>query len=158
MNFLWATALLTACHAAVPPPAPPPPPPTTTITSAPMPEEEPCTLVCGLAVAAPDVHAQDIADADRVFARMRDDLLACYRMRVREYPNAHASLNVEVVIGEDGTVQKVETTGGALLGNRTMRCITQRIEREKFEPVRGGGTLRVLVPLTFARTAPEEGI
>ncbi len=134
----------------------------TTTTSAEMPAaEESCAVVCGSAatVAAPtpepDYHAQAVADADRVFAAMRGDLLACYRARVATYPQAHASLYVDVVIGSDGDVRKVETTGGALLGDRTMRCITSRVERARFAPVRGGGTLRIQVPLTFSRTADE---
>jgi hypothetical protein len=125
-----------------------------------------CDLVCGNAAAltvgsqapAGEVHAADVANADQVFSAMRGDLLACYRARVAESPNAHAFLTVDVVVAPDGSVGAVETTGGALLGDRTMRCITKRIERAAFAPVRGGGTLHIQVPLSFVRAGADDSI
>jgi hypothetical protein len=55
-------------------------------------------------------------------------------------------------------VRRVETTGGALLGDATLKCITQRLTRGVFEPPHGGGTLRIQVPLTLRRVAPGEDI
>lgn len=119
---------------------------------------ESCALVCGSAaasreeVAMLDYHDADVANADAVFASMHDDLLACYRARVGERPNAHAFLVIDVLVAPDGSVRNVDTSGGALLGDKTMRCITDRVGRATFDPVRGGGTLHVQVPLAFTRT------
>jgi hypothetical protein len=127
-------------------------------------EPEKCVLVCGGAAAVhvesatTDYHAADVANADDVFAAMHDDLLACYKARIAERPKAHAFLVVDVIVAPDGTVQNIETTGGALLGDKTMRCITQRIQRAAFEPVRGGGTLHVHVPLSFTRAPVDDSI
>jgi hypothetical protein len=104
----------------------------------------------------PDYHARAVRDAERVFAAMESDLLACYVKRVAVNPRAHGYITVDVVIGPQGTVQAVETTGGAVLGERTMRCIVQRIERASFEPPHGGGTLRVHVPFALRRVVPGE--
>jgi hypothetical protein len=112
-----------------------------------------CVLVCGNAtVAHPDVpkletHVDEAENADAVFASMHEDLLACYKARVIELPSAHAFLTV--VVAPDGSVQKVDTTGGALFGDRTMRCVTRRIHQASFAPVRGGGTIHIQIPLSF---------
>jgi hypothetical protein len=50
----------------------------------------------------------------------------------------------------------VETTGGAILGESTMSCIVHRIERGRFEPPHGGGTIRVRVPFSLRRVLPGE--
>jgi hypothetical protein len=140
---------------------------TTTTTSAPPAAASPeaCVLVCGGATAVPyvqlwtpDYHAAAVANADQVFASMQDDLLACYKARVTQSPKAHASLTVDVILSPEGAVKAVETTGGALLGDRTMRCITDRVQRATFLPVRGSGTLRIQVPLTFALRTVDESI
>lgn len=123
---------------------------------------EDCVLVCGGAAAlkvesaVPDYHAADVANADAVFASMHDDLLACYQARIKERPNAHGFLVVDVIVAPDGKVGKVETTGGALLGERAMKCIVDRVERATFDPVRGGGTLHVQVPLAFTRAPADD--
>lgn len=109
-------------------------------------------------VALPDYHAADVVNADQVFASMHDDLLACYKARIGERPNAHAYLVVDLVLAPDGSVRSIETTGGALMGDRAMRCITQRIQRATFEPVLGGGTLHVQVPLAFTRAPVDDSI
>src|SRR5262249_53272677 len=95
-------------------------------------------------------------DAERVFGSMHADLQACYAARVRERPRAHAFLEVEVVIGPDGHVVDVTTTGGALLGDRTLRCMTDRVRGATFEPPHGGGTMHVHVPLALQRVAAND--
>jgi hypothetical protein len=125
---------------------------------------ETCVLVCGNAAAARldlpklEVHVDEAENADAVFASMHGDLLACYKARVAEYANAHASLLVDFVVAPDGSVRTVEATGGALFGDRTMRCITRRIQRASFAPVRGGGTLHVQIPLTFSLAPAGDSI
>jgi hypothetical protein len=130
--------------------------------SDPAPDPEACVLVCGSATAArletPKLayHVDEAENADAVFASMHDDLLSCYKARVAQYPKAHASLVVDVVVAPDGSVRTVETTGGALFGDRTVRCITQRIQRGAFAPVRGGGTLHIQIPLGFSMRGPSD--
>ena len=121
-----------------------------------------CVLVCGNAAATHleiptlDHHVDEAENADGVFASMHGDLLACYRARVAELRDAHAYLMVDLVVAADGSVRKVETTGGALFGDRTMQCITRRIQRASFAPVRGGGTLHIQIPLNFTQQGPTE--
>lgn len=123
-----------------------------------------CVLVCGNAAAARldvpklEMHVDEAENADAVFASMHGDLLACYKARVAEYANAHASLLVDFVVAPDGSVRTVEATGGALFGDRTMRCITRRIQRALFAPVRGGGTLHVQIPLSFSLAPAGDSI
>ncbi len=126
--------------------------------------EEACELNCGMASvvarpSTPDHHAAAVADADRVFRSMHDDLLACYKKRVKAQPNAHAFMTVDVVVKDDGSVWWTETTGGAhLTKGGALKCITDRIEKAQFLPVVGGGTRRIHVPLTFRMLAPGEDI
>jgi hypothetical protein len=87
---------------------------------------------------------------------MEPDLLACYKARIVVRPAAHGFITTDILIGPDGHVRGVETTGGALLGRTTMKCITSRIERAAFDPPHGGGTLRVHVPFTLRRVAQGE--
>ena len=169
-GFLLPLALICACSAtatqrepvAATTTATPTAPTTAELESSPAPEK--CVLVCGGAAAVrveaavSDYHDADVANADNVFASMHGDLLACYKARIGERPNAHAYLVVDMVVAPDGSVRSVETTGGALLGDRAMRCITQRIQRATFEPVRGGGTLHVQVPLAFTRAPVDDSI
>jgi hypothetical protein len=126
--------------------------------------EPECTLACGAATlttarpAPRDQHAADLANVDAVVASMHDDLLACYRARVAIYPNAHASVTLSVLLNPDGSVRSVTSTGGAMLGDAGLRCITHRIERATFAPVEGGGTLRTEIPLLFRRTGADESL
>lgn len=151
-------ALVVACAS-----KPPPPPVTTSSAALTTPSEkeaadvEPatigCELVCeGARIDGVDHHAAAVADADRVVGAMHEDLLACYRKRLVTNPRAHASLTFDIVIEPDGTVRKIETTGGAMLGDKTIRCMTERLERGVFAPVHGGGTLRIHVPITLRTT------
>jgi hypothetical protein len=104
----------------------------------------------------PDYTQQEIDDATGVLAAMRDDLLACYTKRLRVNPSAHGFITVDIVVDRDGHVATVETTGGAILGESTMSCIVHRIERGRFEPPHGGGTIRVRVPFSLRRVLPGE--
>jgi hypothetical protein len=104
----------------------------------------------------PDYTANAEADAERVFAQMQPDLLACYVARVRATPMAHGYITMDVVIAPDGQVQNVETTGGALLSERALRCMTDRVKRAHFLPPYGRGTLRVHVPFALRSVKPGE--
>jgi hypothetical protein len=162
---LLVAGVFTACATKGPPPAAPTPIETTSaaLTSAEGPaanesaEADPATIACelvcdGARIDGVDHHAAVVAEADRVVGAMHDDLLACYKKRLVTHPRAHASLTFDIVLEPDGTVRKVETTGGAMLGDKAMRCMTERLARGGFAPVRGGGTLRVHVPMTFRTT------
>jgi hypothetical protein len=164
---ILATAMLAAAGCAT---ARPPEAATTTTTSASVPgpaeptAAEPTSTDAHAVpatkdtpfVAAGDSTERAQANADAVVDAMHDDLLACYTKRAATYPQAHGYLMVDIVIAPDGHVLDVETTGGALLGDPTMRCITQRIRRGVFAEPMGGGTLRIRVPLSFRRVAPGE--
>jgi hypothetical protein len=121
-----------------------------------------CDLVCERARVQrrasddPDYHAQATENANRVIGAMHSDLLACYRRRVNVNPAAHGFITVDIVIGPDGRVILVETTGGAVLGKGTMDCMVRRIEKGVFAPPHGGGTLRIQVPFSLRRLAPDE--
>ena len=104
----------------------------------------------------PDLHANALADANRVLANMNDDLLACYKMRVKQNPAAHAFLTTDILVGADGRVVRVDTTGGALLGDKAMACIVHRIEQAKFAPPYGGGTRHITVPFNLRKVVPGE--
>jgi hypothetical protein len=151
MIGLVAFALLTACAS-----RPPPPPATVTTTSARAsaePESLACELECDGVQAVgvePNEHPDAaIAEANRVVASMHDDLLACYKKRLAASPRARAFVMLDIVVAEDGRVRDVEATGGGMLGERAVRCMTTRVERATFAPVKNGGTLRFQVPLTF---------
>ena len=101
---------------------------------------------------------QAVEAANVTLNAMHADLLACYTARVKVYPKAHAFLTVDIVVGPDGHVQRVEMKGGALLGDGATACIVNRIERGAFAPPAGGGTMRIEVPLTLRRVAPDESI
>lgn len=89
------------------------------------------------------------ATASAVLRELHGDLLACYRARLRTHPRAHASLDADLLVGADGRVRDVTTTGGALLGRAARRCIEGRLRRAAFVPLQGGGTSRVRVPFAF---------
>ena len=131
------------------------------VTTAP---QVPCDLVCEQAqivsrvADTPDYNARATANANQVLGEMHGDLLACYKTRVAANPDAHGFLTIDILIGPDGHVQLVETTGGAILGPVTMSCLTNRIQRGVFEPPHGGGTLRIHVPFSLRRMAPDESI
>lgn len=129
--------------------------------AAPVPSAE-CELYCEppqmlpRAAPAPDYTQREVDDANAVLGSMRDDLLACYKKRLRIRPEAHGFITIDILIGDDGHVRNVDTTGGAILGDTTMGCIVHRIERGTFEPPHGGGTIHVRVPFSLRRVAPGE--
>lgn len=158
--------LLVAC-ASTPPPRPETSGATTTSSAITKeanaaPEPVACDLVCEQAMVVPrpadgpDYHALATENANTVLKAMHPDLLACYAKRVAASPNAHAFLTFDVVIGPDGTVRDVQSTGGALLGQATMSCLENRIRRGVFAAPHGGGTLHVHVPFSLVRAAKEE--
>jgi hypothetical protein len=104
----------------------------------------------------PDYTQHEVDNANAVLDSMKGDLLACYKKRLRLRPDAQARITVDIVIGEDGHVQKVDTTGGGLLGDGTMGCIVHRIERGSFEPPHGGGTIHLRVPFALHKVLPGE--
>jgi hypothetical protein len=162
---LLVPSLLLACAACRPlPPIEPAPAAAKTTSHADVTAEPqvPCDLVCEQAQIlarsedSKDYNAQATANANQVLDAMHADLLACYTKRVAANPDAHAFLTVDILIGANGHVEHVETTGGALLGPATMNCLTSRIQRAVFEPPHGGGTLTIPVPFALRRAAADE--
>jgi hypothetical protein len=121
-----------------------------------------CDLVCERAhivprpVDNPDYTEQATANANAVLEAMHDDLLACYKKRVRVNPQAHGFITVDIIINAQGRVQNIETTGGAILGDATMGCLVKRIRLGTFDPPHDGGTLRIHVPFSLRRVSPGE--
>jgi hypothetical protein len=170
--------LLLGCAASRPPATAATPPDNTAatqLTSAPLPEPlitdretmaQDADAVCGLVMESaqivprpaelPDLHANAVADANRVLADMNDDILACYKLRIKQSPSAHAFLTTDILVGKDGHVLRVDTTGGALLGDKAMACIVHRIEQAKFAPPYGGGTRHITVPFNLRKVVPGE--
>jgi hypothetical protein len=167
MNMFVALSIgIAACAPSAPPnpPNPPSSPPTVVAKSAEITTgaQSFCDLVCEQAQVVPrpadgpDYHAKATANANGVLESMHGDLLGCYKKRVAVNPNAHAFITVDIVVDQDGHVRFVETTGGALLGDGTMKCIVDRIKRASFDPPHGGGTLRIHVPFSLRRVAPND--
>lgn len=159
--------LLSACAGRQPPPREA----RATTTSAALAAEAPpepaaCEVECdgasvvskSVRIDAPDYHAAAVANANHVVASLHDDLLACYRKRLTVNPRARGLVTLDIVVEETGRVRRVEPTGGATLGDGTVQCLAKRMERATFAPVRGGGTLRLQVPLTFRLLGPGESI
>jgi len=127
-----------------------------------------CDLVCGRTTIkthaispneSADYYTTQAAEkADQTLVAMHEDLLACYEERVKNSPKAHAFLTIDIVVGPEGRVQAVETQGGALLGNKAMACIVNRIKEGEFAAPHNGGTMRLEVPVTLRTLAPGEAI
>jgi hypothetical protein len=123
-----------------------------------------CDLVCEQArvvarpADGPDSFAQATENANKVLGAMQGDLLACYKKRIAVNPKAHGFITVDILVGPDGHVRTVDTTGGAILGDKTMSCIVDRIKTAVFAPPHAGGTLRVQVPFSLRAVAPGEEI
>jgi hypothetical protein len=161
-----ALVLLSACATAsapVTPPATPaatPAPSASAAVSGDVAEGPVCDVVCqGLKVTSLTSNGAAIADAEshtiaetenanQVLDAMRPDLLACYKARVRVMPSAHGTATLSILIGSDGKVRKVETTGGEFLGS-AKDCVEKDVMKGEFAPPHGGGTLRIEAPLTF---------
>lgn len=104
-----------------------------------------------------DYHLAAVENANKVIHDLHDEMVACYRDRVKASPKAHGSLTAEIFIGPKGNVEKVETSGGALLGKEAMACIVKHIKGAQFMPVHGGGTRRIHVPFEL-RMVPRDEI
>lgn len=104
----------------------------------------------------PDYTKEETDNANRVLDSMKDDLIACYKQRLRVNPDAHGFITVDVLVGSDGTVLKTETTGGAILGKETMQCIVKRVEKATFQKPHGGGTLHIRMPFSLRKIGPED--
>jgi hypothetical protein len=163
-HFL-CTVVFAGCAASTPAKTPVMTPASTTTTNGDVALAEPiveCNLVCERAqflthpVESPDYNAQSAANANQVLEAMHGDLLACYKKRVAVNPNAHGFITVDILVEANGKVERVETTGGAVLGEGTMTCIVDRIKRASFDPVHGGGTQHIRVPFSLRRVTPDE--
>ena len=148
-------------------------PSTAPVAAAPLPagsasstESEPGAVECNLRCEAPrlvprvapepDYTQRETDNATTVVSSMSGDLLACYKRRLRANPKAHGFITVDILVGGDGHVRNVDTTGGAILGDQTMACIVHRIERGVFEPPHGGGNIHVQVPFSLQVVAPDD--
>lgn len=107
-------------------------------------------------VPEPDYTQREIDNATTVMASMTDDLLACYKKRLRVNPKAHAFMTGDVLVGSDGRVRKVDTTGGAILGDHTVACVVHRIEQGVFEPPHGGGNIHVQMPFSLRVVSDDD--
>ncbi len=142
--------------------------PATSGSAAPESRAPSCDVVCeGARVVPRKVPPDETADAytteavdkaNNTLNGMNDDLLRCYTARLKVYPKAHAFLTIDILVGPDGRVERVETQGGALLGDNTMKCIVDRIKQGDFAPPHGGGTMRFEVPFTLRRLGPDDVI
>jgi hypothetical protein len=125
------------------------------------PEQVECRLHCDAprfvprVAPEPDYTQREIDNATEVLSSMKDDLLRCYTKRLRSRPDARAFLTVDILVGNDGHVRRVDTTGGAQLGDPALACIVHRIEKGVFEPPHGGGNIHVQMPFTLEVAAPD---
>lgn len=94
-----------------------------------------------------DRQATAERDAAEALRAMNSDLLACFARGGRAGAEAH--ITAEIVVGGDGGVRHVTTTGGALVGPAAMRCFERRITRARFTPAYTEGTARLTVPFSF---------
>jgi hypothetical protein len=146
---------------AAPAPSAPPPAPAPDVSTEP---QTVCDLVCEQArvvarpADGPDSFAQATQNANSVLETMQGDLLACYKKRVTVNPKAHGFILVDILVGPDGHVRTVDTTGGAILGDATMGCIVNKLKTAIFAPPHSGGTLRIQVPFSLRSVAPGEAI
>jgi hypothetical protein len=121
-----------------------------------------CQLYCEApqmlprAALEPDYTKEETDNANRVLDTMKDDLIACYKKRLRVNPDAHGFITVDILVGPDGNVMKTETTGGALLGKDTMQCIVKRMEKATFQKPHGGGTLHIRMPFSLRKIGPDD--
>lgn len=168
---MLAGVLAIGCASAPPPPAETPAvsPPRAEAKETPVESADGpvCDVVCERAkVTAVTTGSAAIADAETytiketenandVMAAMHDDLLACYKARVRVVPTAHGTLTLDILIGADGKVRKIDTTGGDTLGT-AKDCIVKRVQNGAFDPPHGGGTLKIQVPVTLRLQNPDE--
>jgi hypothetical protein len=176
--ILGAT-FVTGCAAAPPPAAAPAPPPTTapspvaTPTPPPAPvtaqasSEAKCDVVCqGARVTALSAGAAKVSDsethsirqaeaANQVFEAMHDDLLACYKARVRVAPNAKGTVTFSILVGPDGAVKTIEPSGGETLGS-AKEGMMKRIQKATFKAPHGGGTMQIQVPFTLQLRGADE--
>lgn len=104
----------------------------------------------------PDYTQHEIDNATDVLSSMNSDLLACYKQRLRVNPKAHGYITVDILVGDDGRVHKVDTTGGAILGDQTMACIVHRIQKGVFDPPHGGGNIHVQMPFSLELVTDDE--
>jgi hypothetical protein len=104
----------------------------------------------------PDYTQHEIDNATDVLSSMNSDLLACYKQRLRVNPKAHGYITVDILVGSDGRVHKVDTTGGAILGDQTMTCIVHRIQQGVFDAPHGGGNIHVQMPFSLEVVADDE--
>ncbi len=164
---LSSLALACSSSAAV---APAPTSPTTPTVSSASPVAPPgadatdegpvCDVVCqgakvtnlssaGATVGDAESHTlEETENANQVLDAMHTDLLACYRARVRVMPRSQGTLVLDILIGPDGKVRKIETSGGESLGT-AKDCIVRRVQAGEFAPPHGGGTLKIQAPFTF---------
>jgi hypothetical protein len=137
-----------------------------TAESAATPESEPGAVECKLRCEAPrliprvapepDYTQREIDNATSVLSSMTGDFLACYKKRLRVNPNAHGFITIDILVTSDGHVRKVDTTGGAILGDQTMACIVHRVEQGVCEPPHGGGNIHVQVPFSLQVVGPDD--
>jgi len=104
----------------------------------------------------PDYTQREIDNANSVLGSMTNDFLGCYKKRLRINPKAYGSIAVDILVGSDGHVRKVDTKGEGILGKSTMACIVHRIERGVFEPPHGGGTIHVQAPFSLQVVAVDD--
>lgn len=157
---LWfaPAALLVACQLpgeAPPPAAPTPPPPASASEPAPLPPEETPPPEPESKPAAPEAKPVEPGITstgaptrgtlpkpviDEKLKSAQPAIQACYERGLKQKPELHGSVNVNLVVGTDGKVAHADTTEAddALDDDATVDCILNELKKLEFPQPKGG--------------------
>jgi outer membrane biosynthesis protein TonB len=92
-----------------------------------------------------------VAGVDRVLASVRGRWRACYTRALMQDPGMTGTLQLAISVQGDGTVAKIDVTGGDGLSSSLSSCVASVTRNAKFSPPEGGMatvTVRVLFSAT----------
>lgn len=90
-------------------------------------------------------------NAERIVARLRPKLRACYERGLFEDPTMSGSAEVHALIAADGSVMRVDVTKRVGLSLVVAGCLAKQVASTSFEPP--GRTAALDVPVHFVRAS-----
>lgn len=90
----------------------------------------------------------DVSALQQVVARQRPQVRSCYERALKQNNILQGTVNVQMIIGSDGSVEQVNV-GGSLRDNEVFGCVRRLARNWTFPRPTGGSCAQVNAPFTL---------
>jgi hypothetical protein len=101
------------------------------------------------------IGSLDKSPIDAVIRREYNRLRYCYQRELQKAPDLAGKIVMAFTIGRDGSVVTAAVKESTMKNQLVEQCVTSRILRLQFDPLAGGGVVKVTYPFLFSTVQAE---